>query len=91
MATEYSVWVFGADPLMNSFDSPTFKSQAEHIRNKLNDLGRDGWRVVGTVNALRGRKRLWYRSGGETRNPNNISHCIHLGQGHMRRFTRDRI
>jgi len=47
MAIEYSLWVFEADPLMEKYDSPGFKSQTEFIRSKLNELGKEGWRVVG--------------------------------------------
>jgi len=46
MAIEYGVFVFGAAPLMSEFESDLFKQQAGFIKSKLNELAKDGWRVV---------------------------------------------
>jgi hypothetical protein len=47
MATEYDVWFFAGNHLMKDFDDPAFKIQSEGIRNRLNELAKAGWRVVG--------------------------------------------
>ena len=47
MATEYKIWVFGADPLMKDYDSATFNDQAVLIVKTLSEAAKDGWRVVG--------------------------------------------
>jgi hypothetical protein len=46
MSIEYGVFVFGATPLMQGFESDIFKQQAGFIKSKLNEFAKDGWRVV---------------------------------------------
>ena len=45
-AIEYGVFVFGAGPLMQGFESDIFKQHAGLIKSKLNEFAKDGWRVV---------------------------------------------